>query len=105
MLVLNPQSQDAIKNYLIADETVCLIYDIHVRHRDSYTKAYMSYISQFDVAGYTMHYKFEPKNYVFIHVDYGKLKKSVFIAEVSLFDKYLLKNFFLSYVRIKYNGF
>lgn len=102
MLTLNPQNPDAIKNFLVPDGTKCKIYDIHVKHRDAYTKEYINYISGFDVMGYTMLYKFQPKDYVFIHVNYGDLRKTVFVAEVSAFSGYLLQNLFNSDLIIKY---
>lgn len=103
MIILNAQNPDAIKNFTIPDGTLCKIYDIHVKHRDAYSKEFIDYISQFDVMGYTMHYKFQPKDYVFIHIDYQPVRKSVFIAEVSAIQNYMLKDLFNIEALIRYN--
>ena len=78
------------------------VYDIFSKHRDAVGKDFLYYVSGFDVNGYTMRYVFEPTNYVWIHVEIDALRKTVFVAELKLFDKLQFSDLLNSEVLIKY---
>lgn len=104
MIVLNPENEDCLKHFYIPDNKVVTIEDIHVKHRDSHTPEFIDHIAKFDVLGYTMRYKFQPINYVFIYVSFDITRKSVFVGSVQAFDSFLLKSLFNSEARIKFNS-
>jgi hypothetical protein len=104
MITLCPQNRDAYKNVFVMNYAKVFIYDIFSKHRDAFGSDFLAYVRKFDVNGYAMSYLFEPKNYVWIHVEIDALRKTVFVAELELFKDLKFSDFINSEVLIKYES-